>query len=71
MLTISGFFNFITYAGTAISTYGVGLLAERFGWGSALLAWVTLAAAALLICIAVARGQRREQAAALSDEAKN
>ena len=69
--TISGFFNFITYAGTAISTYGVGLLAERFGWGSALLAWVTLAAAALLICIAVARVQRREQAAALSDEAKN
>ena len=69
--TVSGFFNFITYAGTAISTYGVGLLAERFGWGSALLAWVTLAAAALLICIAVARVQRRGQKTDLFGKEKN
>ncbi len=50
--TVSGFFNFITYAGTAISTYGVGLLAQNYGWGSALLAWVVLAAVAVAVCLA-------------------
>ena len=59
--SVSGFFNFITYGGTAISTYGIGLLAERCGWGSALLAWVALAAAALLICAALAQVQRGER----------
>lgn len=61
--TVSGFFNFITYTGTAVSTYGVGLLAEYLGWGAALIAWVILAAAALLICLAVVRLQRGEQTA--------
>lgn len=59
--TISGFFNFITYAGTAISTYGIGILAEYFGWGAALLAWVALAAAAVLVCAVVVRVQKREK----------
>lgn len=66
--TVSGFFNFLTYAGTALSTYGVGLLAERSGWDSALLAWIALSSAAFLLCLGAVRFLRRRDPAAEKTE---
>lgn len=43
--TASGFLNACTYIGSAASTYGIALIAERFGWNWNLVTW-------LLICVA-------------------
>ena len=49
--SMSGFMNFLTYAGSAISTFGVGALVEHFGWGIALPVWCALAGIGFLFCL--------------------
>lgn len=49
--TVSGIINSCTYVGSAISTYGIALLSENFGWSTTLLAWAIIAVTATLICV--------------------
>lgn len=42
-----GVFNASAYAGSALSTYGFGLVSERLGWGWTVAFWLVLIAAAL------------------------
>lgn len=41
--TVSGIFNTLIYAGSAISTYTFGVIAERAGWGVTIAVWLGLA----------------------------
>ena len=41
--TVSGVLNSCTYVGSAISTYGIALITEHFGWNATLLSWLIIA----------------------------
>lgn len=48
--TASGVLNFCTYIGSALSTYGIALIAENCGWSTTILVWALVAASGALIC---------------------
>ena len=52
---ISGVVNSGTYIGAAISTYGIALFSDVFGWHSTLYLWAAIAAAGMLLCWCTAR----------------
>ncbi|MBQ8235739.1 MAG: MFS transporter, partial [Clostridia bacterium] len=52
--TVSGVLNSCTYVGSALSTYGVALLSDRFGWSFALSVWAGVALLGTTICLACA-----------------
>lgn len=49
--TVSGFLNAMAYLGTAVSTFTIGVMVERFGWSVTIDTWVALTAAALILCL--------------------
>ena len=49
----SGLLNSGTYIGSAISTYGIAVFADNFGWGSTLWLWTALAAIGTLLCFSI------------------
>lgn len=53
--TVSGVLNSCTYIGSAISTYGIAVLSEKFGWSITLLIWLTIAVCGAIICFICAR----------------
>ena len=54
--TASGVLNSCTYIGSALSTYGIALVAERFGWAVTIGMWAIIAFAGALACAAVSGG---------------
>lgn len=48
--SVSGLLNSAVYAGGALSTYGIGWLAEKAGWKSTILVWACMAAASVILC---------------------
>lgn len=52
---VSGLINSSTYVGAAISTYGIALFTERFGWNKTIALWAGVAGLGTLICVGVAR----------------
>ena len=52
---VSGLINSSTYVGAAISTYGIALFTESFGWSKTIMLWACVAALGTLICVGVAR----------------
>jgi OPA family glycerol-3-phosphate transporter-like MFS transporter len=51
--TITGILNSLAYAGSAISSYGIGYLAEKYGWNITIALWLVLAIVGVFVCIAV------------------
>ncbi len=49
--TVSGVLNSCTYVGSAISTYGIALLSEKFGWSFVLIIWIAIAIVGTLISV--------------------
>lgn len=49
--TISGIFNALAYVGTALSTYVIGYMADKFGWEVAIISWAVLAIVAALLML--------------------
>lgn len=52
--TVSGLLNSCTYIGSAISTYGIAVISESYGWGITLYVWAAIAVlgtAIALLCI--------------------
>ncbi|MBR6571615.1 MAG: MFS transporter [Clostridia bacterium] len=47
---ISGVLNSATYAGSALSGYGMALFSESFGWHATIGLWVIIALCGLLLC---------------------
>lgn len=52
--SVSGLLNSAVYAGGALSTYGIGWLAETAGWKSTILVWACMAVASVVLCGAAA-----------------
>ncbi len=65
--TVSGVLNSCTYIGSALSTYGVAVFSERFGWGFTLLFWILTAAAGTVLCAASIRPWKRKVASSASE----
>lgn len=45
----TGVLNCATYIGSALSSYGVGKIAEHFGWNAAIVFWIAFTVVALLL----------------------
>lgn len=52
---VSGLINSSTYVGAAISTYGIALFTESFGWNKTIALWAGVAGLGTAICIGIAR----------------
>ena len=52
---ISGVLNACTYVGSALSTYGVAVFTDHYGWSGTILLWVGVAIAGTLACILTIR----------------
>jgi len=50
---ISGVLNCCTYVGSAVSTYGVAVLSEAFGWDFTVFVWICVALIGTLACVAL------------------
>ena len=50
--SLSGTLNFMTYVGSAASTYGFALLSESFGWGGTVISWLIISALGAAACLA-------------------
>lgn len=48
--TLSGVLNFMTYVGSAASTYGFALLSENYGWGGTVSSWLAITVLGTLAC---------------------
>lgn len=57
---VSGVLNSCTYIGSALSSFGVALISEAFGWGAAILLWMVLAAAGASLCFFGIKGWNRQ-----------
>ncbi len=53
--TVSGLVNSFTYIGSAISTYGIALISENFGWTVTISVWCALAILGTVCCLAHSR----------------
>ena len=52
---ISGLINSCTYLGAAISTYGIAVFTDVFGWNKTIVLWSVVAFLGALICIAISK----------------
>ncbi len=48
--SLSGTLNFMTYVGSALSTYGFALLSTEFGWGGTIISWLGISLLGALMC---------------------
>lgn len=58
--TTSGVLNACTYVGSAISTYGIAVVSERYGWQVTLWLWLGIAAMAGALCTICMKPFRRK-----------
>ena len=49
--TVSGVLNSCTYIGSAISTYGIAAISEKFGWSYTLTIWCLIATLGTFLCL--------------------
>ena len=49
--TFSGLVNAFVYVGAAISTYGIAVISDRFGWLTTIICWAVLAVIGATICL--------------------
>ena len=52
---ISGLINSSTYLGAAISTYGIAIFTDEFGWTKTIILWSVVAYVGALVCILLSR----------------
>lgn len=50
MSVISGLLNFMTYVGSALSTYGFAVISDKLGWSSVVSVWVVITVIGLALC---------------------
>ena len=50
--TVTGILNSCAYAGSAVSSYGIGLIAQSFNWGTVIRICFLIAISGAVICFA-------------------
>lgn len=58
--TVSGLLNSCTYIGSAISTWGMALASETYGWNFTLLLWLIIAISGTAICLLLSKPWQRK-----------
>jgi len=58
--TASGVLNACTYLGSALSTYGIAVLSEAYGWQLTLWSWVAIALVGTALCLLCIRPWKKE-----------
>lgn len=53
--TVSGVLNSCTYVGSAVSTYGVALIAENYNWNVTIFIWIMIALIGTVACFAASK----------------
>ena len=53
--TVSGILNASTYIGSAVSTYGIAVLSENFGWNFTIVIWLMIAICGTCVCLICSR----------------
>ncbi len=53
--TMAGLLDAVAYAGSAVSSYGFGAIADNIGWNNTITIWLIIAALALILCIATVK----------------
>lgn len=53
--TVSGICNACSYAGSAISSYGIAMIAEKMGWQVTLLSWGLIGLCGVVLCLIALR----------------
>ena len=48
--TVSGLLNSCTYVGSAVSTYGIAVITERYNWSVTIIIWLAIAVCGTIIC---------------------
>lgn len=56
---VSGILNSCTYVGSALSTYGIAVFSQLFGWQATIGLWAIIAALGMGICMALTRKWQR------------
>jgi len=56
---VSGILNSCTYVGSALSTYGIAVFSQLFGWQATIGLWAIIAALGMGICVALTRKWQR------------
>ena len=56
--TVSGLLNSCTYIGSSISTYGIAVISEKFGWNTTVFIWLVIALAGAAVCFVCVRPWR-------------
>ena len=51
MSVISGLLNFMTYVGSAISTYGFAVVSDNLGWNAVVTTWVIISVFGIAMCV--------------------
>ncbi len=59
--TVAGILNSCTYIGSAVSTYGIAVLSERFGWRCTLLLWLFIAVLGTALCLICVKPWQKKQ----------
>lgn len=49
--TVTGFVNACSYVGSAVSSFGVALIADKMGWRNTFLSWILVAVMGLTFCL--------------------
>ncbi len=57
--TIAGLQNALAYGASALSSFLIGLLSERFGWSASVLLWLVIAVSGTALCLAGGGGWKR------------
>ena len=58
--TVSGILNAFVYIGSAISTFGIAVLSQDFGWRFTLKVWLAAGLFGMLICLVCAVPWRKQ-----------
>ena len=48
---VAGILNSATYVGSALSTYGIAAVTDRFGWGGTMFVWCAAGVIGIVICL--------------------
>lgn len=59
--SISGFLNAMAYLGTAVSTYSIGLLVQKYDWHITILTWLAATILAATICLIAVKKENAER----------
>lgn len=57
---LSGTLNFMTYVGSAASTYGFAVLSDKYGWSGTVTSWIAVSVLGFAVCMLCCTADRKK-----------